>query len=85
LFTCANVAFVLSPANTWVRALNAFCRWLHEQGEAPTLVKLAPQRLEKRVIATHSEAAIRALLKFRPKTFAQWRVHTLIATILDTG
>ena len=32
--------------NTWVRALNAFCRWLHEQGEIPALVKLAPQRLD---------------------------------------
>ena len=21
--------------DTWVRALNAFCRWLHEQGETP--------------------------------------------------
>jgi hypothetical protein len=28
--------------NTWIRALNAFCRWLHEQGEAAMLVKLAP-------------------------------------------
>jgi site-specific recombinase XerD len=33
--------------NTWLRALNAFCRWLHEQGETPDLVKLRPQRLEK--------------------------------------
>ncbi len=39
--------------NTWLRALNAFCRWRHEQGELPTLVKLAPQRLEK---TTHPHA-----------------------------
>src|SRR5687767_2695831 len=31
--------------NTGLRALNAFCRWLHEQGEAPALVKLRPRRL----------------------------------------
>ena len=24
--------------NTWLRALNAFCRWLHENGHAPTRV-----------------------------------------------
>ncbi len=35
--------------NTWVRALNAVCRWLHEQGEIASLVKLKPQRLEKRL------------------------------------
>ncbi len=47
--------------NTWLRALNAFCRWLHEEGEAPTLIKLAPQRLEKKIIHTHRDAALRAL------------------------
>jgi integrase/recombinase XerD len=68
-----------------VRALNAFCRWLHEQGETPTRVKLQPQRLEKRIIRTHSDAALRAILSYRPKTFAHWRIHTLVVTILDTG
>jgi site-specific recombinase XerD len=33
--------------NTWIRALNAFCCWLHEQGEAATLVKLAPQTVRE--------------------------------------
>jgi site-specific recombinase XerC len=67
--------------NTWLRALNAFCRWLHEQGELPALVKLAPQRREKRLIRTQDLAA---LLNSRPKTFAHWRVHALISTIRDS-
>ena len=71
--------------NTWLRALNAFCRWLYEQGETPALVKLAPQRLEKRLIRTHDDAAIRAIVTYRPKTFAHRRVHALALTILDTG
>jgi integrase/recombinase XerD len=71
--------------NTWLRALNAFCRWLHEEGELPALVKLAPQRLEKRLLCTHDEAALRSILRFRPKHFSQWRVHALVSTILDTG
>jgi integrase/recombinase XerD len=71
--------------NTWLRALNAFCRWLHEQSETPALVKLAPQRLEKRIIRTHNDAAIRAIVSYRPKTFAHRRVHTLALTILDNG
>ena len=28
--------------NTWLRAMNAFCRWLHEQGELNERMKLAP-------------------------------------------
>ncbi len=71
--------------NTWLRALNAFCRWLHEQGAASAVVTLKPQRLEKRIIRTHDEATIRALLSFRPRTFAHWRVQALAATILDSG
>jgi integrase len=71
--------------NTRIRALNAFCRWLHEQGEAPTRVKLAPQRLEKRIIRMHDDAALRTVLSYHPKTFAHWRIHALIVTILDTG
>jgi hypothetical protein len=62
--------------------MNALCRWLHEQGEAPTLVKLRPQRLEKRIIRTHGEAALRIVLGYRPKTFEHSRVHALILTIL---
>src|SRR5688572_8828148 len=65
--------------------MNALCRWLHEQGEAPTLVKLRPQRLEKRIIRTHDEAALRIVLGYRPKMFEHSRVHALILTILDTG
>lgn len=71
--------------NTWLRAMNAFCRWLHEEGELPSLVKLQPQRLEKRIIRTHEQPALRAILTFRPKDFSHWRVHALVCTILDTG
>lgn len=71
--------------NTWLRAMNAFCRWLHEQGETPALVKLAPQRLEKRIIRTHDDGAIRALVTYKPTTFAHRRVHALALTILDNG
>jgi site-specific recombinase XerD len=49
--------------NTWLRALNAFCRWLHEQGEIPSAVKLVPQRLEKRIVRTHNEPALRLILR----------------------
>ena len=71
--------------NTWVRALNAVCRWLHEQGEIASLVKLKPQRLEKRLVRTHDEATLRAIVRYRPKTFPHWRIHALVSTLLDTG
>jgi integrase/recombinase XerD len=41
--------------------------------------------LEKRIIRTHGEATLRAMLRYRPRTFAHWRVQALVLTILDTG
>ncbi len=37
--------------NTWLRALNAFFRWLHENGHVPTRIHLRPLKVEKRLIA----------------------------------
>jgi site-specific recombinase XerD len=71
--------------NSWIRALNAFCRWLFEQAESTQIVKLAPQRLERPLLATHTETTVSALLRFRASGFAQIRVQTLVCTILDTG
>ena len=68
-----------------MRALNAVCRWLHQQGEIASLVKLKPQRLEKRLVRTHDEATMRAIVRYRPKMFPQWRIHALVSTLLDTG
>lgn len=71
--------------NTWIRALNVFCGWLHEQGHCLERVKLKTLRVEKRIIVTLDEARIRALLTYKARTFDQHRVHTLVCALLDTG
>ena len=71
--------------NTWIRALNVFGGWLHEQGHSPERVKLKTLRVEKRLIATLDDTRIRALLTFKPRTFNEHRVQTLVCALLDTG
>jgi integrase/recombinase XerD len=44
-----------------------------------------PLRVEKRLVMTLDDAAMRAVLSQRPRDYPQWRVQTLFATILDTG
>ena len=51
----------------------------------PTLVKLPPKRLERRLLRTHDEAVLRAMLIFKPKDFAQWRVYAVVSKIAVTG
>jgi integrase/recombinase XerD len=70
--------------NTWLRALNAFCRWLHEEGHSRERVSVRPLCVEKRFVKTLDDAALRAILSHRPRDYAH-RVQTLAAAILDTG
>ena len=42
-------------------------------------------RLEKRFVKTLDERALRAIITFRPKAYPQWRVHSAVCTIFDTG
>lgn len=71
--------------NCYLRGLNAFCRWLHQEGHSANAVRLPPLKLERRLLALHGEPALRLILSYRPQIFVQWRVHAVACTILDTG
>jgi integrase/recombinase XerD len=71
--------------NCWLRGLNAFGRWLHAEGKIPGPVRVRPQNEERRLLPLLNEAALRLLITYRPKTFVQWRVYAVAATMLDTG
>ena len=63
--------------NCYLRGINAFCRWLHQEGHIPQPVRLPPLKLEKRLLPLHSERALRLILTHRPLTFIQWRVYAI--------
>ena len=71
--------------NTYIGAMNAFCRWLSEEGHVRERVKLGKLRVERRLLTLLDEAQMRALIGFKPKTFRQARVHLATLLILDTG
>src|SRR6266850_2490937 len=71
--------------NCYLRGVNAFCRWLHQEGHIPQPVRLPPLKLEKRLLPLHNERTLRLILTHRPKTFIQWRVYAIACTILDAG
>ena len=71
--------------NCWLRGLNAFGRWLHAEGEIAQPVRVRPQREEKPLLPLLNEGTLRLLITYRPKTFVEWRIHAVAATILDTG
>jgi integrase/recombinase XerD len=71
--------------NTYIAAMNAFCAWLHQEGHLAVPVKLQKLRVEKRVLTLLDDAQMRALIRFRPRTFRQARVHFAACLVLDTG
>jgi hypothetical protein len=71
-------AFVVDPrqrgvkpisCNTYIKALNAFCKWLHDEGHAPDRLELQTLNLETRILQTLTDAQVQTLLAAKPKTF----------------
>lgn len=54
--------------NTWLRALNAFFRWLHENGHLTERVHMRPLKVEKRLVETLDSDTIRAIVTFKLPT-----------------
>jgi integrase/recombinase XerD len=71
--------------NTYLRCLKAFLKWAYEEGLLRESVKLSWLKEEQKVLATLSEAHIRALVGCKPTTRAATRLHCLICLLLDTG
>jgi integrase/recombinase XerD len=71
--------------NTYIKALNAFCLWLHEEVFVAERLTLPLLRFEKRIIVTLTDDQMHTLLKQKPKRFDQWRLHAILDLLLDSG
>jgi integrase/recombinase XerD len=71
--------------NSRLRSLCAFFKWAHEQGHIPQRVHLPQLREDHRLVRILDQEAIGKLLAFKPRTFGEWRVHTLALCLLDSG
>ncbi len=65
--------------NSAIRAINAYLKWSGSPLKQPQLKE--PQF----VLPTFSAAEVRRLVAWKPKSFAQRRLHLLVLFLLDTG
>jgi len=65
--------------NTTLRAIRAYCRWAGLKTTVPRLKE------NQRVLPTYTTDNITQLIRWKPRTLAQHRLHTLCLTLLDTG
>jgi len=71
--------------NVRCRAINAYLRWLHEEGHLDLLLRIPPLKCEQKVLPTLSVAQVKAILAYRPILFSQHRIYALLCLLLDTG
>ena len=76
--------------NSLCRVLNAYCHWLNAGADvkcSPACKHPKVPRLteEQRIMPTFSEPQIKALLRWRPESPTQRRLHQLVLVLLDTG
>jgi integrase/recombinase XerD len=71
--------------NMYIRAMNAFCSWLKEEGYIAEAIVQKQLRAPHKQLVTFSDAQMRQILSFRPKRFEDVRLFTLISLLVDTG
>jgi integrase/recombinase XerD len=73
-----------ASVNAYIRALNSYLTWCRSQGiPAPSPVKqLREPTAPPKLIPTKR---VTAMLRARPKTYAEWRMHALVTLLLDSG
>lgn len=71
--------------NTYSRALNAFFNWAHTNGHLPERLRISKLKEEKPTLKTVNDAHLRAVLRFKPRTFSEQRLSALLHLLIDTG
>jgi site-specific recombinase XerD len=77
----------LSPVscNTYCRAINAYLRWLQEEGYLDLLLRIPSLKCERKVLPALSPAQLRAVLNYRPRHLSHQRLYALLCLLLDSG
>lgn len=77
-----ELGLAATSCNISIRSINAFCTWLFENGHIPENLKLKQVKEEKKVITGYTDEEI---LSFKPEDLYDWRLYTLVCTLIDTG
>jgi integrase/recombinase XerD len=71
--------------NTYISGINSFLSWLYENEYTAEHLKVKQLKEEKKVIQTFSEEQIKRIICWKPKSPFDWRIHSLLCLLIDTG
>lgn len=72
-------------ANAFARSINSYLTWLFENGHLSPHLKVPLQTVEKRVLRTYTTADIKKIVSYKPQTFGEKRLMTILCLMIDTG
>ena len=75
----------VGSVNAFIRGMNSFLSWLHENQHITEKLKIKLLREDKRVLKTFSDLETKKLITFRPRGFADTRLHAMVCLMIDTG
>lgn len=71
--------------NVYIRSLNSFLTWLHENGHTTEHLKMKQVKAAREPIRIFKPTHIQALIRFKPRNKFEWRLHTLVCLLIDSG
>jgi integrase/recombinase XerD len=74
-----------ASTNDYIRGINSFLTWLYENDLTKEHFKMKQIKEEQKVIKVFSDAHLKAIINWKPKSWHQWRLYALLSTIIDTG
>jgi site-specific recombinase XerD len=80
-----NASLCPVSVNTYLKALNAFCLWLHTEGHLDVKLRQPLLRTEKKLLTVLTEAQLKHLFAFKPRRMREWRAYTLDCLLVRYG
>lgn len=80
----SQTGIAIATRNLYIRGMNSFLSWLHENEHIERL-HIKQMRQPQTIIKTFTDQHIKVLLNYRPRLFYEWRTHSMICVLTDTG
>ena len=71
--------------NTFISAINAFVHWLYDNELIAHRIGATLLKLPEPAPTAVSDETVRRLVNFKPQGKGQWRTHTILSLLIDTG
>ena len=71
--------------NVYIRSMNLFLTWLHENSHTTEHLKMKQVKGARESIRIFKPSHIQSLIRFKPRNRFEWRLHTLICLLIDSG